>query len=162
MPAFITKRRGMVVRIAAKSAELGGASPFSVRIAGQPQIGNVGNANSRVLITQVARTETTNHQLQHTFGNSIYAYVFGDRVGELKLSGVCLSPSCDTDSDGIAAVQSTYENNKLSAGGAPLVLTLGRNVTLLGLLTGMSTEMADPETQLMQWAYRFNTFRAIS
>jgi len=160
MPAFLSKSRGVVTRVDSVNAQLGDAFPFAVRITDVDAIGNKNGTDSRVLITQVSRSESGNFQLQHTFGNTIYAYIFGDRVGELKLSGVCFTGGCGYR-DGIAAVHDTYEANRIAVRNKPMIITCSRAFTLIGLLTGFTMEMADPETQLMQWSFRFNTFRAI-
>ena len=161
MPAFLSKSRGVVTRVESVNAQLGDAFPFAVRITDVDSIGNKNGTDSRVLITQVSRNESGSYQLQHTFGNTIYAYIFGDRVGEFKLSGVCFTGGCDNRPDGIAAVHDTYEANRIAARNRPMIITCNKSFTLIGLLTGSSMEMVDPETQLMQWSFRFNTFRAV-
>lgn len=161
MPAFLSKSRGVVVRVDSVNAQLGDAFPFAVRIKDVASIGNTNGTDSRVLITQVSRNEAGSYQLQHTFGNTIYGYIFGDRVGELKLSGVCFTGGCEDHPSGIAAVHTTYELNRIAARNKPMIITFSGSFALIGLLTGASMDMVDPETQLMQWSYRFNTFRAV-
>jgi hypothetical protein len=162
MPAFMSQARGTVVRLDAASAELGAAA-FAVRIQGlEDVIGNTGRSDSRVLITQVSRIEAGSFQLQHTFGNTIYAYIFGDRIGELKLSGICFAGGCNGQSSGIDSIHETYEQNRIAIRTLPLIITFGGAQGVIGLLTGFSSEVADAETQLMQWSFRINTFRAVS
>lgn len=161
MPAFLSKSRGVVVRVDSVNAQFGDTFPFAVRITDIDTIGNTNGTDSRVLITQVSRNEAGSYQLQHTFGNTIYGYIFGDRVGELKLSGVCFTGGCTENASGIDQVHDTYEKNRIAVRNRPMIITFSRSFALIGLLTGLSMDMVDPETQLMQWSYRFNTFRAV-
>jgi len=161
MPAFMSKTRGVVVRLNPASGQLGGPAPFSVRIENVNEIGNPNGTDSRVLITQVTMSEAGSFQLQHTFGKTIYAYIFGDRVGELKLAGMCFAAGCSDQPSGITTVYNTYDTHRVAVRTSPMIITFGGRFALIGLLTGMSMEMADPETQLMQWSYRFNTFRTV-
>ena len=168
MPAFLAKTRGTVVRLYSASAEFRG-TPFAIQLRGGgatdggPITMLGGNrADSRILITQVTRSEAGNFQLQHTFGNTVYAYIFGDRIGELKLSGLCFAGSCDRDTSGITNLYNTYLQNKISAASEPIIITFGSHEGLIGLLTGLSMDMPEPEMQLMQWSFRFNTFRGNS
>ena len=171
MAAFLAHSRGTVVRVESENASFLGI-PFSVRfpdLASSTGIipgGSVltpGGFEWRILVTQVSRIEACSLQLQHTFGNTVYAYIFGDRIGELKLSGVCYATSCTVSGSlisGIDTLLSTYVSNKVSHRTSPIAITYGGAKGLLGLLTGMTMEMTDPETQLMQWNFRFNTFEA--
>jgi hypothetical protein len=140
--------------------------PFSITVrapagANQPaQIIPGGLSNSGIIITQASVSESGNFQMQHTFGKTVYTYVFGDRVGELKLAGMCFDDLCGAAGvRGSRNVLSSYETNRIAARQAPLYITYG-SVVFVGFLTGLALDVVDPNTQLGQWSFRFNTFRA--
>ena len=49
----------------------------------------------RVVITGIGLDQQVNAQMTHMFGDTVYAYVFGDRISNLRLDGVGFAAPCD-------------------------------------------------------------------
>jgi hypothetical protein len=155
MPSYITNRRGYVYRA---TGQHNAALPFQIRLQGM----GIGSdlASARAIITQAAIQQSGNYQFLHTIGETIYVYIFGDKIGELRVSGVAFMQSCGrsgAQGTGMQQVLLEYERSKLSALASPVFVNFG-DVPFRGFLTGMQLEVADAETNIGQWAFRFNTF----
>jgi hypothetical protein len=84
------------------------------------------------LITDVSIQEQGNYQFLHTLGNHIYLYIFGDRVGQLGVSGLSfwsgsLGSACDNNimDLGIIRVINWYRQNRIVRRSSPIIVTLG-------------------------------------
>jgi hypothetical protein len=108
----------------------------------------------------------SNHQFLHTLSNFIYVFSFGDRVGELTISGVVVT-GCSASNDAGSAPNATdssmaklydrYLKKRLAANLTPSLITIGNSpVSLLGFLTGMSMEIPNPALPIAQWSFRYN------
>lgn len=104
----------------------------------------------------------TNHQFLHALDEFTYVFPFGDRVGELTLTGITFlgGGECSAGSgDGICGIYNYYMTNRLSqkAGRTPALITIGGcSPPLLGFLTGLRMETVRPELPIVQWVLRFN------
>jgi len=153
MPAFFPHNRGSVVRVTSQGGEL----PFRIVL----QDTTIGDPLTRAIITQAAIVEQGSYQFLHTLNETIYAYVFGDRIGELRISGICFALPCGEllggGSDGAKQVSDTYRQFRIAQAGKPVGINFGA-INYDGFLVGMSLEIVDAERNLGQWAFRFNTF----
>lgn len=156
MPAFFAHNRGTVVRITSQHLQAGGVLPFRVILQGT----NIETPAVRAIITQAGVVEQGNYQFQHTLNETIYAYVFGDRIGELRVSGMCFTIPCDDgfgSEDGIKQISDIYRTHRIANAGAPIGVNFG-SVDYQGFLVGLNLEIADAEHNIGQWAFRLNTF----
>lgn len=156
MAAFFANRRGDVVRVTGQYHQAGGLLPFRILMAGV----DVTAPNTRAIITQSGIVENGNFQFLHTLNQTIYAYVFGDRIGELRIGGICFADPCPSMSEstsGMSQVIKDYQANKISVKGSPVQVSFGE-IDYKGFLVGMTLDINDPERMLGQWAFRFNTF----
>lgn len=153
MPAFFAQRRGTVARVTGLRG--GAPMPFRIKMDGIDIASD--HQSSRAIITQCGIARNGNIQFLHTIGEAIYAYVFGERIGELRVSGVAFSGMCGGETTGMQQVLDTYEEKRASKTGRPLTVNFG-DTPFTGYLTGMQLEVSDAETQVGQWTYRFNTF----
>jgi hypothetical protein len=114
----------------------------------------------------------TNHQFLHTLDEFIYVYAFGDRIGELTLSGVAFfGPAYDAN--GCADLSEKLGPNSLlqhylakrigrgeKAGGPASTLILidaeKDAGVLTGFLTGMRMDVPNPSLPIVQWVLRYN------
>lgn len=99
-----------------------------------------------------------NYQFLHTVNDFIYVYAFGDRVGELTVSGFGFVKPCPgADSAKICNVYDFYQKNRIKENGK-MSVTIGdcSNSTFWAFLTGMRLELQDPQTLVGQWSLRFN------
>lgn len=156
MAAIFSHQRGSVVQV--DGLVRSGVLPFAIRM-GNMDIGGVANQETKAIITQAALVEEGNFQFLHTLAETIYVYVFGDRIGELRVSGIAFSKLCGADDEtGIEQVIRNYRQNKLSTRGGPVIVAYGTSTPFRAFLTGMTTDISDPEQMLTQWSFRFNTF----
>jgi hypothetical protein len=112
-----------------------------------------------VPITGFALELSTNHQFVHSLNELIYVFSFGDRVGELTLSGLCFVGECPDASAGkITTLFSHYLNKRLATNLTPAKITLGDTGSsqLLGFLTGIRLDMPNPEYPIVQWVLRYS------
>lgn len=109
-------------------------------------------------ITGFALEQNGNYQFLHTVNDFIYVYSFGDRVGELVVSGIGFAATCGSASGAkLCNVYDFYRKNKLSMNGR-LSVTIGdcADSTFYAFLTGCRLEMQDPATMVGQWSLRFS------
>jgi hypothetical protein len=111
--------------------------------------------NQKVLITGIGLAEETSHQFMHTLGGDIYIYVFGDRIGQLMISGLACASNCDDQGDpgeqhGFEQTMRWYRQNKMSARPDPVQILIG-HTPLKGFLTGLQGSVADPNAFLMRF-----------
>lgn len=143
MPVLFESTRGRVVRLDDPSA-VADVSFFGV----DPDISFDSHAS---IVTRVGVNEQVNAQFLHTVGAHVYVYVFGDRVGDLMLSGLAFTGSCDSgDAPGIVLIRDWYLDNRLSKRKAPVLVTIGPS-TVEGFLIRSNYEVVDPSIGLVQW-----------
>jgi len=112
-------------------------------------------------LTAFKLEQQCNFQFLHTVNDFIYLYVFGDRVGELQVSGMAfLGGRCDAAgaSDDQCAAVSFYNTNKVSNCTSPLKISIEGcdSSTFFAFLTGMALEVPRPDLPIVQWGLRFN------
>ena len=147
MRAFFAHARGAVKRI--QNGPHGGAIPFKIALPG----GNITNA----IVQQLAIESQGNYQFLHAVSSAIYVYVFGDRISNLTVGGTAFGAACD-GGDGITAVLKRYSGMRIAVRGNPVTVGVGPDIAFSSFLTGINVSAADPETNLAQWALRFNFF----
>lgn len=99
-----------------------------------------------------------NYQFLHTVNDFIYVYAFGDRIGELTVSGFGFSQTCaNASSAKICNLFDFYTQNRIKEKG-DLSVHIGEcpDANFWAFLTGMRVEVQDPQTGIAQWSLRFN------
>lgn len=119
---------------------------------------NFANPNTNAIITSGGIVESGNFQFLHTVSDTIYAYVFGDRIGELRVGGVCFATTCGTNENGIQQVVQHYRANRIGRSGQTVQVSFGA-ISLRAFLTRMSLDITDSELNIGQWSFSFNTFQ---
>lgn len=109
--------------------------------------------STRSIVTRVAMSQQTNHQFLHTLGNEIHIYVFGDRIGQMTISGLSFGPNCEgvNSNFGIEKMLEWYNVNKLSTRPDPVRVQIG-NVPVRGFVASLDVDVVDPKT----WVTQFN------
>lgn len=161
--AFFSRARGTVVKLA----------PFGDRPAFQLGIDGKGNklGLTTAIITQCGLSQAGNFQFLHTLSDTIYLYVFGNKIGELVVSGIAFGsyyapPNCstppkiyvtgqETPKDGISEIITQYNLNQVAARNKPIPIAFGTVGVFNAFLTGMQLGIQDPESGLGQWTFRF-------
>ena len=107
------------------------------------------------IITGIATSQAVNGQFSPTMLNLIYAYFFGDRMGEILISGLSFPATCGTPNfgGGIRSVLGYYNTYRASRSGLPISVAIG-NAGLSGFVMGMGLNIVNPETQITQFVYR--------
>lgn len=135
-------RPGYVVRL---EDDVAGAA-FTLKVEGFQEELNA-------LLTGVSVSSRANVQFQHTLRNLIYAYVFGERLGEMTLSGLCLRGRCEEEGvggHGLEGVQDYYNRYGLASFGNFLSVEIG-GTAYRCLLVGFQAGLNDPERLLGQF-----------
>lgn len=105
------------------------------------------------IMQRIAPQEQTNHQFLHTLGDDIYLYVFGDRIGQLGLSGLTVNDNCTNPSQeaGISKVIRWYREHRVTVRREPLEVTYQPGVNLKGFLVDFRGDVVDPCQRLYQF-----------
>lgn len=156
MGAFFAHKRGSVVKVTGQWQQAGGAMPFQI-VMDSLNLSGATNPNTRAIITQSSIVEQGNFQFLHTLNETIYAYVFGDRIGELRVSGICFAYPCNNNVSGMKQVIDNYRENRIAKKGGPVGVSFGE-MSYKGFLVGMNLDIVDAERNLGQWTLSFNTF----
>jgi len=105
------------------------------------------------IITDLTLATQGNYQFLHTLGGNIYVYVFGDRIGQLTVSGLSFENTCDAEgSIGIELVMKYYSDNRLAGRKTPIKVTVGVSTTFTAYLTGIGTKVQDTQARLWQYS----------
>lgn len=91
------------------------------------------------------------YQFMHTLRDVIYVYVFGERIGQLGIQGVAFMDGCLGDREGLHNVFEFYNSQRLSTTGKPVMISLGGDVAIKGLLTGFDFQLVDAQFGLGQF-----------
>jgi hypothetical protein len=91
-------------------------------------------------------------------GAHVYVYVFGDRIGQIGLSGLGFSCGCAPSGTsepgggvpGAALMYRWYLDNRASKRKDPILVTLG-NITLEGFVKEFTENVVDTQSGIMQW-----------
>jgi hypothetical protein len=145
MPAVFSPCTGAVAKIPGCS----GDAIFKVEIFG---------GELTLPISGFALELNGNYQFLHTVNDFIYVYAFGDRIGELTVSGFGFSQTCSNASSAkICNLFDFYTQNRIKEKG-DLSVHIGEcpDANFWAFLTGMRVEVQDPQTGIAQWSLRFN------
>jgi hypothetical protein len=106
------------------------------------------------IITRVTIAAQGNYQFLHTLGGDVFIYVFGDRIGQITVSGLAFDSTCgDADgSIGMERVMSFYMANRVSERKTPMKLTIGVATTIKAYLVGMTGDVSDPKSKIWQYS----------
>lgn len=112
----------------------------------------------KTIITRLGVSSAGNFQFLHTIGNDVYIYVFGDRMGSITLSGLSFEQNCATlfnlndelapsdvreEGHGFELLYNWYKQNRVAVRQKPISVTVGRNTTFQGFVTGLTGDVQD-------------------
>lgn len=109
-------------------------------------------AVQRSIVTRMTLSQSANVQFLHALGSMVHVYVFGDRMGEIGLSGLAFSCDCDDIGAPVGAdlMIEWYKTHRVSSRRAPVKVSIGRQV-FEGFVVGISEDVVDPSLSLVQW-----------
>lgn len=112
------------------------------------------------ILTGLSLSGQSGYQVMHTLRQYIYVYTFGERIGEIVISGLAVVADCGDIPDlnsptGLARVFNWYERNRISAIGRPISITCTPTLVLNGFLVNFKYQVVDPSISLGQFALSF-------
>lgn len=117
--------------------------------------GWTGFGEMKSIITRLQIAESGNYQFLHTLGDRIYVYVFGDRIGELAISGLSFYDNCwamgGSEKIGVTKVIDYYRDHRLAKRAAPLKVTLDGETTFEAFLIRLSGDVLNTAQRLWQF-----------
>lgn len=133
--------------------------PMNIRV--RPQ-GWTGFFGMKSIITSATIASEGNFQFMNTMKNSIYVYVFGEKIGEIVISelsfpGLCGGIAQIGLDSGFERVMNYYDTGRISRTGAPGIITVGRR-GFPGFMTAFNGSISNPRTGISQFALRFQIF----
>ncbi len=69
--------------------------------------------------------QETNQQFQTSLDESVYIYVFGDRMGTVTVSGMIFSALCDGNANGLSEIFAFYSTQRASRRADPIQVVFG-------------------------------------
>jgi hypothetical protein len=113
---------------------------------------DISYASMRSIITKIGVSSACNFQFLHTIGNDVYVYVFGDRMGQIVISGISFQEGCYTATGhGFNRVYDWYTQNKLSNRTEPVIVTVGQNTIFKGFITSLSSDVNDSQNRTISF-----------
>jgi hypothetical protein len=124
--------------------------------------------NHKTIITRIGISTSGNFQFLHTMGNDVFVYVFGDRMGDITLHGLCFADDCSspTPPHGVTNLGGTaqpgqkhgfellydwYLNSRMSVNASPVTVTIGQGTVFKGFITGLTGDVKDAMTRTIQY-----------
>jgi hypothetical protein len=115
-------------------------------------------ASQKAIITRLMIAQSSSYQFLHTLGGDLYIYVFGERVGNLTLSGMSFAVDCtsgDASGDdgvhGIEKMITWYKTNRLSTRSDPVTILVGKQTTLTAFVADFNADVVDQKSFLVAW-----------
>jgi len=123
---------------------------------GMPALINLSGVTgvNKVLVMGMGFGQGANVQFMHTLKDAIYVYAFGERMGQIKISGLLLFRSCGGGGGGLPSIVNYYKSNSVSLNGRPLRISLSTQV-LKGFLVGIEFGGLDPIMGTAQFSLIF-------
>lgn len=120
----------------------------------------IGGAPVGFPVTAFQLVQEGNYQFQHTVNKFIYAYIFGDRVGMLSLSGFgFIGNPCNgggNEDQRLCSLFDYYKNKRVAKPPHAYPINIGGCGVMIGFLTGMRMEILRPEVPIVQWIMQFH------
>jgi len=113
-------------------------------------------ATQSAIISRTASSDQANFNILHAIGGDIFLYVFGDRAGQLQVSGLSFPEQCNGGESGVDAIANFYRKNKLSVRKEEFEVIIG-TTPYRGFLAGIATELANPESRISQFVLQIVT-----
>lgn len=113
--------------------------------------------NFKAIVTGISVRQQENLLFSHTLGDFIYIYVFGERIGEIVITGLAFIDDCrDDGATGAAGVLQYYRANRVSSRPTPISVQIGSQAegVIEGFLISMDISIVDPLFKLGQFALR--------
>lgn len=120
--------------------------------------------SSAAIIQRITGNLQTNTRFTHALDNSVYVYSFGDRIGQVTVSGVALESDCTQANanlespltqggllTGLDQVVLFYKLNRVSLFNRPVIVIVGTVTVLRGYLIGLNFGTQSTESKMTAW-----------
>ena len=109
------------------------------------------------LIEAPSVDQSVNVQFQPSLGGPVYVYVFGDKMGNITITGTVFAGLCgDLSNSGLKEVIDYYNSNRASQRSEVVTVTYGAE-PFEGFLTQLSLQPRDPLYMLSNFSLVINT-----
>jgi len=108
------------------------------------------------IIEAPAMQHRVNIQFMQSLEDAVYAYVFGDKMGHVTLSGVAFAGKCEGSSSGLKDLDDYYKKFRASQRREVIAVTIGP-VTQSGFLTQLDIQSRDARMMLLSFTMTINT-----
>jgi hypothetical protein len=145
MAELLISQRGKVVSIPEASGALG-------RVKVQ------GFAPLNTIIESLGINRETNVQFQESLDEAIYVYSFGDKMGQVRVSGTTFSQDCNDPSAGAGpfSIFDYYTRHRASERNDPVFVSLPESlINMNGFLIAMNLNQVDPIFGLWKFELMF-------
>jgi len=121
-------------------------------------IGNWGGYPVRnAIIRGFSISSSGNYQFLNTLRNFTYVYVFGEKMGDITVTGVTFVGSCSYYNwSGVSNTLGYYAYNAISWTGAPIYIAVGLAV-FYGFLVGIDMQLMDPKSRLARFTLKYRS-----
>ncbi len=107
----------------------------------------------RAIITSIGISAQGGFQFMHTLSNFVFLYVFQERIGSMKISGVTFMGGCGNNpTAGIEAVLGYYDRLRTTRRYAPINVVVGR-LKFKAFLLGVKADIADASSGLGSFSF---------
>jgi len=110
----------------------------------------------RSVIQTIQVSSQGNFQFLSTLRNYIYVYVFGEKPGNMVLTGTMFRGDCGLLVDGWSTTMNYYANQAISTTGSPVPVQIGAS-GFYAFLTGANFKILRPEFNIGQFVFSFTT-----
>jgi len=103
------------------------------------------------IVTGIDFDRTVKAQFRDMFDESVYVYVFGDKLIDLRLTGLLFARHCDNSSvphvhaHGVDGLLAYYDNNAVSVRDTPVVVQVGESPGMHAVLYSVKVQADDNE-----------------
>lgn len=109
----------------------------------------------KVIITGIGLNAAGNLQFAHSIGNDIHVYVFGDRMGQVQVHGLCFAQtSCGgggSETHGFENLYQWYATNRIAARKSTVTTILGTRTGFEGFLIDLWGNVEDAMTRTIEF-----------
>jgi hypothetical protein len=150
MAELFNNKPGIVAVLASTDDD---TNPFRMTIDGFPEDGS----SSGLIVTELAIQRHGNFQFMHTLKDLVYVYSFGERIGQIRASGLAFARLCN-GTEGLSAVLEYYEKNRLENRSDPISIVIGTSGAgrFRAFLVELNAEVARPEARIAQFGMQFH------
>lgn len=110
-----------------------------------------------VIITSIGIGQAVNIQFMPSLDQVLYIYAFGDRPGNVSISGIAFDRTCqakESPGTGILNVLDYYDTSRASVESKIMTVSIGDGKrTLQGFLVKMDSNLADPSIRSFSFTY---------